>query len=59
MTCKRIAFFLACGLMLTFCTACRCTVAVSLGGDADATMEAGKLYDDVSIDPTVKIPLLP
>lgn len=36
---------------------CRCTVAVSFGGDSDATMEAGKLYDDVDLSPELSIPI--
>ena len=52
----RIAFLAA---LLVAATGCRCTVAVSFGGDADATMEAGKLYDDVDLSPELSIPLIP
>jgi hypothetical protein len=58
MTCKRFAFFLACGAVCLL-TGCRCTVAVSFGGDAVAEMEAGKLYDDVDLSPELSIPLIP
>jgi hypothetical protein len=45
-------------LLLVICGGCRATVAVSVGGDADAIQEAGKDYGKGnSFDPTLDLSL--
>lgn len=49
-------------IALALATGCRCTVAVSFGGDAESVQEAGKQYGegvDISPDLDLDIPFVP
>lgn len=51
-------YMLAAVLLIALLSAgCRFTGAVAFGGDADATMEAGKQYEGVDITPSLTIPI--